>query len=137
MGIFGKGLTKKQRDFAEEYIKTGNGTRSALRSYDVGSHAVANQIAQLNLKKPAIREYIESRAQPAANMIFELSQFAEAEIVRLNASKDILDRAGYMPIVKTQNVSLEVKGNIEDFAKLDDVRSRFKEELRQKLIEPK
>lgn len=52
-------LTKMQKAFADNYIKTGNGTQSALDAgYSKNSaHVQANE----NLKKPNIKKYIDKR----------------------------------------------------------------------------
>lgn len=103
-------LTKKQRDFANEYLKTGNGTRSVLKVYDTTSLDVAKAIGSENLTKPNVREYLEAKAERAAEIVFELAQYSEVDAVRLNASKDIMDRAGFKPVDKsiTTNVNIDV-----------------------------
>lgn len=55
-------LTKKQRMFLQEYIKTGNGTKAALMAYDTDDYAVAAAIASENLKllKQPIKTYLEA-----------------------------------------------------------------------------
>ncbi len=93
-------LTPKQEKFANEYIDTGNGTHSALKAYDTEDEHVAASIASENLRKPDVRAYIESKAEKAAEIVYTLAISAENETVRLNASKDILDRAGHKPIEK-------------------------------------
>lgn len=51
--------TRKQKLFAEEYVKTkGNGTQSALAVYDTDSPRVAEAIASENLSKPIVRREI-------------------------------------------------------------------------------
>ncbi len=47
-------LTKKQRGFVKDYIKTGNGTKAALKNYDTQDHNTAHVIASENLLKPTI-----------------------------------------------------------------------------------
>ena len=47
-------LSKKERGFVKEYIKTGNGTQSALKVYDTKSYMTGAMIASENLKKPKI-----------------------------------------------------------------------------------
>jgi len=50
-------LTPKQKKFADEYIKTGNATQSAIEAgYSKRTAAV---IATENLIKPNIKAYIE------------------------------------------------------------------------------
>lgn len=90
-----KRLTKKQKEFAREYIETGEKARSALKAYDTDSITVAAVIASENLNKPNVRAYIDSKAEKAAEFVYQLAESAENETVRLNASKDILDRAGF------------------------------------------
>ena len=90
-----KKLTQKQREFAGKYLETGNATEAAMRSYMPKKRATARSIGSENLTKPNIRAYLEERAGDAAAEIFKLSQGAKNENVRLNASRDILDRAGY------------------------------------------
>ncbi len=95
-------LTKKEKGFADDYIETGNGTKSVLKHYDTESENVAGAIASQNLRKLKIQQYIEEHAEKAESMIYNLSQNAEAETVRLNASKDILDRAGFKPATDSE-----------------------------------
>lgn len=52
-------LTKKQRGFVQDYLKTGNGVKSVLNNYDVASYHTASVIASENLEKPAIRQALE------------------------------------------------------------------------------
>lgn len=56
-------LTKKQKGFVKDYIKTGNGTQSALKNYDTDDPNVANAIASENLRKPMIQDAIKSIAE--------------------------------------------------------------------------
>lgn len=59
--VMSRRLTKKQKAFADEYLKTGNGKEAALIAYDVPEDKpnMAAVIASQNLIKPAIRNYIE------------------------------------------------------------------------------
>lgn len=126
-------LTKKQKGFANDYIDTGNGTQSALKNYDTNSVDVAKSIASENLTKPNVREYIESKATKAAEIVYTLAVSSDNESIKLNASKDILDRAGYKPVEKTQALNVNIKGDIKDFNELDAVREKYEEELKRKL----
>ena len=53
-----------------------------------------------------IRERIQEATHGALDSIIELSQGAKREQVKLQASADILDRAGYMPVQKMVNVNV-------------------------------
>jgi phage terminase small subunit len=55
-----EGLTFKQKKFADKYLETGNGTQSALATYDTNSE-VARRIATENLSKPVVEDYIVSK----------------------------------------------------------------------------
>ena len=46
-----KRLTVKQRKFIKEYVRTGNGVKSALKVYDTDNYGSANTIAHENLQK--------------------------------------------------------------------------------------
>ena len=95
-------LTKKQKGFVKDYLDTGNATESAERNYNVKDRDVARSIGSENLTKPDIRAYLADKSNDAVSMVYTLSQTAENEGVRLNASKDILDRAGYKPVDKSE-----------------------------------
>lgn len=84
--------TKKQRDFIEEYTKTGNWTQAALKAYNTDDNLTAANIASENLSKPYIAQEIEKRLQDAKNMIYTLAMWAEKDEVKLRASQDIIDR---------------------------------------------
>jgi phage terminase small subunit len=102
-------LTKKQKDFANGYLETGIGNLAVKKAkYKVSTDESARAIASQNLTKPNIKEYLESHAPQAAIRIKELSAQDENLPVALGASKDILDRAGYKPVEKSQSVSYNV-----------------------------
>ena len=56
-----------------------------------------------------IRESIGLNATIASRKVLDLASSAKSEYVQLEASKDILDRAGYKPAEKTMSL---VQGNI-------------------------
>lgn len=99
-------LTKKQEEFAKSYLDTGNATKAVIEAgYDVKNNEVARSIGSENLTKPNIIEYLSSKAEKAASVIYDLCLNAENETVKLNASKDILDRAGYKPTDKVDHTT--------------------------------
>jgi phage terminase small subunit len=117
-------LTDKQKKFVEAYFEFNNGTNAAIMAgYGAkGAHAEASR----QLKNVKVREYIEElqkerreliqnrlagMAEKAAEMMFELAMNAESENVRVNALKDILDRAGYKPTDKVEQKN-EMSGKI-------------------------
>lgn len=102
-------LTKKQQGFVKDYIDTGIASEAVKNHYNVANDATARSIGSENLTKPNIIAVIESHAEKAESMIYHLSQNAEGEAVRLNASKDIMDRAGYKPVEKSVNLNIETE----------------------------
>ena len=54
-------LSIKERKFAREYAKNGNGTQSVIKAgYNVGSEATASVIATQNLAKLKIKEEVKT-----------------------------------------------------------------------------
>jgi|SRR3990167_2773278 len=59
-------LTKKQRGFVKDFIKTGNATKAALNNYDIESENkenVAGNIGYENVRNPKIQESIKPALQ--------------------------------------------------------------------------
>lgn len=54
-------LTKKQKGFVKDFIKTGNGTQAALQNYDTKNRRVAQTIASENLSKPIIVKTLQEQ----------------------------------------------------------------------------
>ena len=73
--------------------------------------------ASKTLRLPHIQEYMQQRVREsiglnatiASKKVLDLASSAKSEYVQLEASKDILDRAGYKPIDKAMHL---VSGNI-------------------------
>ena len=124
-------LSKKKKVFADTYIETGNGTQSALQAYDTSDPHTAAQIAYENLRKPDVREYIESHAPEAAARIVQLAINAENETVRLNANRDILDRAGYKPVEKSVSLNINTDTKESSNPKATEVTQEYHEKLRK------
>ena len=69
------------------------------------------------LRLPHVQEYMQQRiresiglnATIASRKVLDLASSAKSEYVQLEASKDILDRAGYKPVDKAMHL---VQGNI-------------------------
>lgn len=52
-------LTKKERGFVKDMLKTGNGVQSALKNYDTEDYSTAGVIAHENLRKPKIQKALQ------------------------------------------------------------------------------
>lgn len=56
-----KVLTRKQRDFVNEYLKTGNATRAAMKAYNCKDYCSASAIGSRNLRilRNPIKSFLE------------------------------------------------------------------------------
>ena len=69
-------LTPKQKKFADEYIKTGNATQSAIEAGY--SKKTAQVIGAENLSKPMVKSYIEKcMAEIASNRVMSYTEAVE------------------------------------------------------------
>ena len=93
--------TEKQEAFIESYCQTGNATKAAIQAGD--SQATSKQQGHVLKNKFAkeieqrIKKMVQDAVPAAVSQISILAQTATSEQVRLNAAKDILDRAGLKP----------------------------------------
>ena len=93
--------TEKQEAFIESYCQTGNATKAAIQAgYSQATskqqgHVLKNKFAKEIEQR--IKKMVQDAVPAALNQISILAQTATSEQVRLNASKDILDRAGLKP----------------------------------------
>jgi hypothetical protein len=96
-------LTPKEKGFCDDYIETGNGSEAARRNYNVANpyNSTARVIASHVLSRPHIQNYLEGMAEGAISRIEQLSIGAKNESVKLSANKDILDRAGWGAVSRT------------------------------------
>ena len=68
--------------------------------------------ASKTLRLPHIQEYMQQRIRESIGMnatiasrkVLDLASSAKSEYVQLEASKDILDRAGYKPVDKSMSI---------------------------------
>ena len=97
-------LNEQQQNFISIYTATGNASQAAKmagyanpkqKGYDL-KNRFAPEIAE------AIRGEIGDDVVPVIRKVRELALNAESEAVRLNACKDLLDRAGYKPIDRSK-----------------------------------
>jgi hypothetical protein len=81
-------LTKKQQIFIDEYLKTENGTQSALKAYDVNNKKTAQAIASENLSKPLVIEVIQEKKQSIAERLSDDLLF-ETHVAGLKATDKV------------------------------------------------
>jgi phage terminase small subunit len=123
-------LSKKEEGFVKDYLETGNGTQAVLNNYDTEDPNTAGVIAWENLRKPKIQARLHDASDGAVATIVSLSQGADNENVRLAASKDILDRAGFKPVEKS--INLNVTADISN-PKAKELADKYEDELKKNL----
>jgi phage terminase small subunit len=108
-------LTTKQNKFVEYYCQGYTGVESAkLAGYDSDDYNTLHAIASENLRKPTIvaaikdnrkdlRYRFQEEAGNAIRVILEIMNNSKVSgRTRLDAAKDLLDRAGYKPSDKIE-----------------------------------
>lgn len=80
-------LSKKELGFVRDYVKTGNGTKSALNNYNTKDESVGAVIASENLRKPKIQKAILSIAEQIPDKLLiekHLKLLNKTEVVTRN-----------------------------------------------------
>ena len=110
-------ITKKQMLLVDTIVANGCSIKEAsiIAGYSKGD--AGRVTASKTLRLPHIQEYMQQRVREsiglnatiASRRVLDLASSAKSEYVQLEASKDILDRAGYKPVDKAMHL---VQGNI-------------------------
>jgi len=104
-------LTEKQSAFVKEFSLTGNATQSAIKAgYSAKTaHAKGHTLRhQLQLQiEDETRRLMQAAVPGALAQIVDLAGHATSEQVRLQAAKDIMDRAGLKPTERVENITVE------------------------------
>ena len=120
--------TLKQRKFAQAYINNnGNGTQAVYNAgYNVMDYTSARALASENLTKLSVLNMIQGFAPTAQGNIEILANKAKNESVRLQANKDIMDRAGFMPVHKSETKQINIEINDDRF---QEIMSAYQQKL--------
>lgn len=104
-------LTQLQQSFVDNYLANGgNGKQACITAgYSENSaHVQASKLVKLPHIQQALlkgtAEAIGLGSAKAVQKLVSLSGGAKSEYVQLEASKDILDRAGFKPPERTQHL---------------------------------
>ena len=105
-------LTPKQTALVDTLVATGCSIKEAasLAGYAEGESGRVS--ASKALRLPHVQQYMMQRvteslglnATTAAAKLLQLAKGAKSEYVQLEASKDILDRAGFKPVDRSQHL---------------------------------
>lgn len=119
-------LKPKENEFVNEYLNNGGiASKAAKDVYLITNDNYARVKGHREINKPDIRLALDNHAEKAESQIYKLSQTANGEMVRLQASKDILDRAGYGATIKTQQTNV----NVEITPEMFEIAKRYENEL--------
>ena len=110
-------LTKKQTCLVDTLVATGCTLREAATEAGYANGESGRVTASKTIRLPHVQSYMMQRvneqlgmnATVAAARVMNLATGARSEYVQLEASKDILDRAGFKPIDRSQ---VQVAGDI-------------------------
>ena len=104
MGIMVKtDLTNQRQVFVEEYVRSGDHLDAAKKAGYKDTHTLRNQACKLRrecadeITDELHRNFAEI-APRALNILSDLAENAQSESVRLGATRDLLDRAGFRPV---------------------------------------
>ena len=98
---------ERDADFVQEYVDNGgNATQAAIAvgvskssARTVGYRLKARLVKEIDAEQKA---QLEGYAPRAIRQIQNLAENAESENVKLKANADLLDRAGWKPVDKTE-----------------------------------
>ena len=110
-------LTRKQMSLVDTLVATGCTLREAATEAGYANGESGRVTASKTIRLPHVQSYMMQRvneqlgmnATVAAARVMNLATGARSEYVQLEASKDILDRAGFKPIDRSQ---VQVAGDI-------------------------
>ena len=117
-----RSLTTKQKELVDTIVTTGCRITEASQKVGYAKGESGRVVASKTLRLPHVQRYMMERiantiglgAISASRKMVELSNGARSEYVQLEASKDILDRAGIrMPDRVQHEIAVEVKINID------------------------
>ncbi len=115
-------LTTKQRDLVDTIVTTGCSIAEASQKVGYAKGESGRVVASRTLRLPHVQRYMVERvantiglgAVTASKKLVELSNGAKSEYVQLEASRDILDRAGIRAPDKVQHdIQGDIKINID------------------------
>lgn len=112
-----KKLTPKQQALVDTIVANGCSIKAAAPLAGYAEGESGRVTATKTMKLPHVQQYLMQRmneefglsATIAAGQLRKLVSNAKSEYVQLEAAKDLLDRAGYKPIDRSQ---VQVAGDI-------------------------
>ncbi len=115
-------LTDKQTALVDTLVATGCTVREAAGKAGYADGESGRVSASKALRQPHVQQYMMQcvndalglNATVAASKLLNLAKGAKSEYVQLEASKDILDRAGFKPVERSMHLHAgEIKVSID------------------------
>ena len=115
-------LTTKQKELVDTIVTTGCTITDASQKVGYAKGDAGRVVASRTLRLPHVQRYMMERvantiglgAVHASRKLVELSGNAKSEYVQLEASRDVLDRAGVRAPERVQHdIQGEIKINID------------------------
>ena len=102
-------LTDQRKQFVEAYCRLGNGTLAAKEAGYKDSPSLVNQASKLKRELAAeiseeLRSSFMNAAPKALSILMDLAENSASDSVKFQAAKDLLDRAGYRPIDRREEI---------------------------------
>ena len=101
--------TDQRKQFVEAYCRLGNGTLAAKEAGYKDSPSLVNQASKLKRELAAeisdeLRSSFMNAAPKALSILMDLAENSASDSVKFQAAKDLLDRAGYRPIDRREEI---------------------------------
>ena len=102
-------LTEQRKNFVEAYCRLGNGTLAARAAGYKDSPSLVNQASKLKRElsgeiSEELRSSFMNAAPKALSILMDLAENSASDSVKFQATKDLLDRAGFRPIDRREEV---------------------------------
>lgn len=118
-------LTKKEKDFARDMVKTGNGTKSVLKNYNAKNENSAAVTASRLLRKAKIQKYIKSIADQIPDKLL-IKKHLELLNKREKVTKNNVS-TGEVDVIETGEIDAQaVKAGLDMAYKLKGIYSSDK-----------
>ena len=102
-------LTEQRKHFVEAYCRLGNGTLAAKEAGYKDSPSLVNQASKLERELSAeiseeLRSSFMNAAPKALSILMDLAKNSASDSVKFQTSKDLLDRAGFRPVDRREEI---------------------------------
>ena len=102
-------LTDQRKQFVEAYCSLGNGTLAAKEAGYKDSPSLVNQASKLKRELAAeiseeLRSSFMNAAPKALSILMDLAEHSASDSVKFQAAKDLLDRAGFRPVDRREEI---------------------------------